>query len=292
MKKIVFLGCENSHSAMFINFIKGDEKYKDIEIVGVYSHDETAAKNLSEKFGVPVMSTYDEAVGKVDGIVVTARHGDNHYKYAKPYIAEGMTMFIDKPITVNEEESVQFMRECKQTGVKITGGSCLRFDAWVSEIATDNQSEENGKTLGGYVRCPISLNNPNGGFFFYAQHLVETVQVAFGRNIRSVYAKKSGKTLQVLFHYEDYTVSGTFADECYNSYYVARLTENAVKGKEFTVDGKNPCFKAEWDEFYNILSGANQVASYQDFISPVYVMNAIARAMESGKEETVKEYEV
>ena len=292
MKKIVFLGCENSHSAMFINFIKGDEKYKDIEIVGVYSHDETAAKNLSEKYGVPVMSTYDEAVGKVDGIVVTARHGDNHYKYAKPYIAEGMTMFIDKPITINEEESVQFMRECKQTGVKITGGSCLRFDAWVSEIATDNQSEENGKTLGGYVRCPISLNNPNGGFFFYAQHLVETVQVAFGRNIRSVYAKKSGKTLQVLFHYEDYTVSGTFADECYNSYYVARLTENAVKGKEFTVDGKNPCFKAEWDEFYNILSGSNQVASYQDFISPVYVMNAIARAMESGKEETVKEYEV
>ena len=46
MKRIVFLGCENSHSAMFINFIKGDEKYNDIEILGVYSHDENAAKNL------------------------------------------------------------------------------------------------------------------------------------------------------------------------------------------------------------------------------------------------------
>lgn len=287
MKKIVFLGCENSHSAMFINFIKGDEKYNDIEILGVYSHDETAAKNLGEKCGVPVMKSYDEAVGKADGVVITARHGDNHYKYAKPYIQSGVTMFIDKPITINEEESVAFMQECKKAGVKITGGSCLRFDAWVSEIAKENESEAGGKTLGGYVRCPISLGNPNGGFFFYAQHLVETVQVAFGRNVKSVYAKNSGKTLQVLFHYDNYTVSGTFVDESYNSYYVARLTENEVKGKEFTVDGKNPCFKAEWDEFYNILSGGEQVANYQDFIAPVFVMNAIVRSMESGKEEKI-----
>ena len=73
---------------------------------------------------------------------------------------------------------------------------------------------------------------------------------------------------------------------------MARLTENTVKGQEFTVDGKNPCFKAEWDEFYNILSGAEQVATYQDFISPVFVMNAIFRSMESGKEETVNTYQI
>ena len=292
MKKIVFLGCENSHSAMFIGFIKSDEKYKDVEILGVYSHDEAAAKSLNEKYGVPVMSTYDEAVGKVDGIVVTARHGDNHYKYAKPYIEKGITMFIDKPITIDEKEALEFMQECKKVGVKITGGSCLRFDAWVSEIARDTQREEDGKTFGGYVRCPISLNNPHGGFFFYAQHLVESVQVAFGRYPKSVYAKKSGKTIQTLFNYEDYTVNGTFADGSYSSYYMARLTENSVKGKEFTVNGENPCFKAEWDEFYTILSGGEQVANYKDFIAPVFVMNAIVRSIESGNEELVKEYEV
>ena len=292
MKKIVFLGCENSHSAMFLNFIQNDEKYNDIEVLGVYSNDETASKNLSEKYGVPVMATYDEAVGKVDGVVITARHGDNHYKYAKPYIQAGATLFLDKPITIDEEESLELMRKCKKEGVKITGGSCLRFDAWVSEIANDNIATEGGATLGGFVRCPISLENPNGGFFFYAQHLVETVQVAFGRNVKSVYAKKSGKTLQVLFHYEEYVVCGTFVNESYNSYYVARLTENSVKGKEFTVDGKNPCFKAEWDEFYNLLSGAEQVASYHGFIAPVFVMNAIFRSMESGKEEEVREYEI
>jgi len=33
------------------------------------------------------MKNYDDAVGKVDSVIITARHGDNHYKYAKPYLA-------------------------------------------------------------------------------------------------------------------------------------------------------------------------------------------------------------
>lgn len=292
MKKIVFLGCENSHSAMFLEFIKNNEKYKDIEVLGVYSHDKTASEKLAEKYSVKAMESYDEAVDKVDGIVITARHGDKHYKYAKPYMKTGVTMFIDKPITVSEEEAVAFMQECKASGVKITGGSCLRFDAWVKELCKDNKEQEDGATLGGIVRCPISINNPNGGFFFYAQHLVETVGVIFGKYPQSVHAYRNGKTLTVVFRYPTYDVMGVFVDESYQCYYAAQVTNNNVKGAQFTVDGKNPCFAMEFDEFYEILSGKEQVASYQDFIAPVFVMNAIFRSMESGKEEKVKEYEI
>ena len=292
MKRIIFLGCENSHSTMFINYIRNNEKYKDVEILGVYSNDEQASQRVGERYNVPVLSSYDEMVNKVDGVVITARHGDLHYKYAKPYIQKGMTIFIDKPITINEEEAVAFMRECKEAEVKITGGSCLRFEEWVQELANDNLNEENGKTIGGFVRCPVSLGNVNGGFFFYAQHLVETVQVAFGSDIKSVYAKKSGKTLQVLFHYDDYTICGTYADECYKSYYVARLTDTTVKSKGFALESASPCFKAGFEEFFDILAGGEQKTTYQKFILPVFVMNAIYRSMESGKEEKIKEYEV
>lgn len=292
MKKIVFLGCENSHSTMFMSYMRRNEKYKDIEIVGVYSNIEQSMQNVSKNYNVPMLSSFDEAVGKVDGVVITSRHGDLHFKYAKPYIQEGVTIFIDKPITINEEEAVAFMKECKQRGAKITGGSCLRFEEWVKELASDNENEENGKTIGGFVRCPISLGNVNGGFFFYAQHLVETVQVAFGSDIKSVYAKLSGKTLQVLFHYDNYTVCGTYADECYKSYYVARLTDTAVKAKEFALESASPCFKAGFEEFFDILYGAEQKTTYQKFILPVFIMNAIYRSMQSGKEEVVKEYEV
>ena len=127
MKKIAILGCENSHANTFLGFIRDDEKYKDIEVVGVYSHNENASKKLNETFGVPVLSSYDEAVGKVDGLIVTARHGDNHYKYAKPYIESGIPMFIDKPITIDEDEAISFMQECREAGVRVTGGSsCVK----------------------------------------------------------------------------------------------------------------------------------------------------------------------
>ena len=166
MKKIVILGCENSHANSFLNFIRDEEKYKDVEVIGVYSHEREAAEKLSEEYGVKVMDDYAEAVGKVDGVIVTARHGDNHYKYAKPYLSSGVPMFIDKPITVSEDEAIEFMKACRDNGVRITGGSSLKHTEVVKQLKDDYNEEEEGKTIGGFFRAPLNLNNRHGGFFF------------------------------------------------------------------------------------------------------------------------------
>ena len=89
MKRIAILGCENSHAATFLDFIFNTEDYKDIEVVGVYSNEPEASKALNEKFGVPILNDYKDAVGKIDGLIITARHGDLHYEYARPYIESG-----------------------------------------------------------------------------------------------------------------------------------------------------------------------------------------------------------
>jgi hypothetical protein len=51
-------------------------------------------------------------------------------------------------------------------------------------------------------------------------------------------------------------------------------------------------FKSEFDEFYALLNGTESPVSYRDFISSVFVMNAIVRSLESGKEEKINTYEV
>lgn len=292
MKRIVFLGCENSHSAMFINFIKNDSQYSDIEIVGVYSCDKEAAEKLAEKYDVPVLNCYSDAVGKVDGIVVTARHGDNHLKYALPYLSKDMVVFMDKPITVSESDALEFAKTCIKNGVKVTGGSSCRFVSFVKELKNDAENKIGGETIGGFVRCPMSINNVNGGLFFYAQHLVEMVGEIFGRYPISVKSYLNGKKLTVVFRYEHYDVIGLFVDESYSCYYAMRIVENDVKGSTFSVTGSNPCFKEEFDEFYRVLSGEKQVADFKDFIAPVFVMNAIQRSLDSGNEEKVREFSV
>lgn len=293
MKNIVILGCENSHANTFLNFIKDNAKYKGVKVIGVYSEDIEASKKLQDKFGVPVMNSYDELVGQVDGIIVTARHGKNHYKYAKPYIASGVPMFIDKPVTVDGEEAVQFMKECKKAKVRITGGSCAVYAKEVKRLKKENLKEVDGKTIGGFVRAPLNMHNVWGGFYFYADHLVSILAEVFGRYPKSVKAFVKDNKITAVVRYEGYDVSTLFFEGDAWTYHAMRVAEKALKLKEIPVVSNDLyCFKKEFDEFYRILMGGRQKVSYKDFIATVFIIDAINESIVTGEEVMVKEYDI
>jgi predicted dehydrogenase len=203
MFKIAILGCENSHADGFLKAIR-DENLADIQVMGVYSSFPGEAEDLHETFGVPVMENYDDLVGQLDGLIITARHGANHYKYAKPYLNDGIPMFIDKPITVSEEEAREFFKEITTRGIPVCGGSSVKHADYIQELKTLVASGEKGKVVGGYVRMPLDINSEHGGFFFYAQHLVQSVCEIFGYYPKAVRACRSGDQITCVFRYEDY----------------------------------------------------------------------------------------
>ena len=291
MKKIAILGCENSHADAFLDFIYHTESYRDVEVVGVYSNEPEAAKKLNEKYGVKILKNYTDAKGNVDGIVITARHGALHYEYAKPYIESGIPMFIDKPVTISESEAVEFMQTLKSHGVRVSGGSSLKHDVGVKLLKLDRECNTDGNTTGGFVKAPINMVNAYGGFYFYAPHLVEVVSEIFGRYPTSVLAKVNGDEIEVKFNYGNYTVDSLFIEQKYE-YYACRYAEGTVKGFTLESTKENNWFRSEFDEFYGILNGAPSPVSYEDFISSVFVMNAIERSINSGKEEKVNGFTV
>ena len=212
MYKVAILGCENSHANQFLNHVLVEKKCNDIEFVGVYSDDKEAAQKLHDEFGVYVADSCDEFVGKVDGIVITARHGDNHYKYAKPYMQSGIPMFIDKPITVSEEDAIALAKDIKDNNVKFCGGSmCVFFDGVLKAKEEITKNPED-KILSGLVRAPLNLNNEYGGFFFYSQHLVEMMTVLFGCYPKSLKAYKNDRIITVIVRYEDYDIIAEYTD--------------------------------------------------------------------------------
>ena len=290
MKKIVILGCENSHADRFLKFLSSDEAFADIQVIGVYSEEREEADKLRDAYGVPVMEDYAEAVGKVDGVIVTARHGANHYKYAKPYIASGVPMFIDKPITTDTAEAIAFMRELKAAGVRVTGGSSLRIAPEVQMLAEEAKAEVGGKSVGGSVRAPLDPDPAYGGFWFYSQHLVEMVGEIFGRYPEAVRAFPKGMYTTVLFRYEGFDVTGLFSEKSWQ-YHVARYAEKASHAIDVTSRG-NEWFPVELRLFASLLAGGEQVMSYEDFIAPVFVIDAIIRSLESGEEELVNKFEL
>ena len=286
MHKIAILGCENSHADNFLGIIKNS--YTDIDVLGVYSYDEEASKRLNEKYGVYIAKSYDEFVGKVDGIIITARDGRNHYKYAKPYIKSGIPMFVDKPITSDEVEAVEFMKELRDNGCRVSGGSSCVHAPLVKELAEKLAEKSPEKVYGGFLRAPISLVNDYGNFFFYSQHLVQVMQTIYGYYPKSVKAYQNGNVLSVTVRYENYDVALQYTDGDWR--YVATLSyEKNFEGGLYSVgpDESN----AEFAEFYNILTGGEQHQSYRDFIAPVAVLCAIDRSMRSGNEELVNPVE-
>ena len=287
MKKIVMLGCENSHADTFLTIMQNNpDKYRDIEVIGVYSEETEAMERVCASFGVPAMKTFDEAVGIADGVVITARHGGKHYPYARPYLATGVPMFIDKPITVDEEEAIRFMGECREAGVRITGGSCCKYAAEITDMKTKINPEE---IRGGLVRAPINMENPYGGFFFYSQHLVEMLGELFGLYPRSVRAHRAGNNVNVVFSYDGYDVTGLYTEFSW-LYFVSVALNGQTLASDATIG--TDCFTRELDEFCDLLRGGKQTVTYDDFIAPVFTLNAIHRSLESGQEEAVRAYTV
>ena len=291
MKKLVILGCENSHANAFLDLITQEPEFAHLEVIGVYSEDAEAARKLQETYGVPVMAAAHEAAGQVDGVIITARHGCLHYAYAKPYIASGVPMFVDKPITVSEEEAIAFMGELKKRGVPATGGSLLRFHSIVRQVRQAFAENVDGNTVGGIVRAPLQPDSPYGGFYFYAQHLVEMVMEIFGRYPRAVQVSvDEGQNRTVLFHYEGFTVTGLYTNGG-SQYYAVRFSRKGCQGGPVNTNFGD-AQREEFREFAHLLQGGEMELGYGELIAPVFVMNAIERAAVSGRIEPVCYVEV
>ena len=291
MKKVVILGCENSHADSFLSIIKDHPEFNEISVIGVYSEDESAMQELSEKYGVYKMQALDEFSDKVDGVIITARHGAKHYEYAKPYIKKGAIFYIDKPITITEEEGLEFMSVLKENGIKICGGSICKHDDFVKEIKAKRESGE--RFLGGFARAPYQPNSVHGGYFFYGQHLVEIICEMFGRFPKSVAVTKNdvANTINVTFKYDNYDVLGVYVDNNYEYFGVVHTEKDIKCSKVFTTCYKE-CSYREFKEYFDLIMGKTNGADYKEFISPVFIMNAIFRAINTGKEQKINEIEI
>jgi len=269
--KIAILGTENSHAYAFASLIKNDPKYADIEIVGVYGYDAEANKKLIDEGLVPYAAKNPhEFLGKVDGIMVTARHGDHHHEYAMPYIKAGIPAFIDKPFTVGMYKAAELINAARKSGALLCGGSSLKYMDEAKPLA---RFAKKYKPVGGNVTAPINMVNPYGGFYFYAQHLIEILFTVFGTDIKSVYAKGHGSEnrISVIFDYGDFDVTAQF----YDSYeYTATVyaKEGSLRGSTMDV---TYCYGLELDAFVNMVKSGKMPHDYDSLVKPLKLMHFI-----------------
>lgn len=284
--KIAILGTENSHAYAFANLVKNNAKYKDVEIVGVYGYDENANKKLVDEGLVSyVAKDPHEFVGKVDGIMVTARHGDHHHEYALPYVKAGIPAFIDKPFTVELEKAYELVNAAKESGALLCGGSSLKF---VPEYEPLTRFAKANPPVGGYVTAPVNMVNDYANFYFYSQHLVESMFTIFGSDVKSVYASCPDLTknrISLIFNYGDFDVTGLF----YSSYdYTAGVySKKGCLTAKSESSNAHKWYEAELDEFLTMVANQQMPHSYEALLKPVQLLHAIEESYTQKKEVEV-----
>lgn len=281
--KIAILGTENSHAYAFAQLIKEMPKYADVEIIGVYGYDQAANQRLIYEGLVPYAAqSPDEFLNKADGILVTARHGDHHHEYALPYVKKGIPAFIDKPFTVDLTKANELLLAVRESGALLCGGSSLKYLDEMNGLARFCKSSN---VVGGNVTAPINMVNEYGGFYFYAQHLIEILFSVFGTGIHSVFAKSHGdeNRVSVIFDYGSFDVTAQFYD-CYTYSATVFAKEGCRHADAADV---TYCYEKELDDFVNMVRSGEMPHDYESLVKPLKLMHCIEESYLHKKEVPV-----
>lgn len=286
MKKfrIGIIGTENSHADGFVNLINkpdenGNLRYPDCHVTLVYGHYPEASQKLVDELGADaVASSIEEMVNNVDAVMVTARDGKFHYEFVKPFIEAGIPAFIDKPFTVNPEEAKELIALAKEKNVPLCGGSSLKFADAIEEMS-EYVKETGDAILGGNVVAPLYIDSEYGGFFFYASHLTEMTLEVFGYNPCSISAFRNKAGVCAIINYDNFSVSNHFNQATW-LYSVSAYTADHLEQKKIDL---SMAASKECDAFVEMLRTGKMAQTYEQLVIPVYYMNAVKKAYETGE---------
>ncbi len=199
--RIGIIGATTSHVSAFaglINDPEGKGIYERCQVVGVYvggmpDNDGSwprigeQVKWLKER-KIAFYDTIEEMLPHVDGILLESIDGRPHLEQAKPVIAAGKPLFIDKPMAASLADVIEIFRLAEEKNVPVFSASSLRY---VSGYQKMRNATPLGKIYGCEATSPCALNDKHPDLFWYGVHGVESLFTIMGPGCKSVSRTKA-----------------------------------------------------------------------------------------------------
>ena len=99
----------------------------DCELVGVVDNDPVRAAEVAAALGVKAYSDHRELIGTVDAVSVVVPT-QYHHAVARDFLAAGVHVLIEKPITVTVEEADDLIALADKNGLVFQAGHLERFN--------------------------------------------------------------------------------------------------------------------------------------------------------------------
>jgi len=274
--KVGIIGTTTSHVPAFtgaINDPKAEGVLAEVEVVAGFmggikdnpsswDRREKFAQGLREK-GCTIYDTIEEMLQHVDAVLLEEVDGRPHLEWAKPVIAAGKPLFIDKPMAGSLADVVEIFRLAKEAGVPCFSSSSLRY---MSAFQEARRGEPFGKALKCTARGPMSIEPHHPDLFWYGIHGCEILFTVMGTGCKTVTRVEEKKVVGV---WEDGR-EGTFLGEKGYTAEIEGTKSSGTVGKyegykplvveicKFFKTGKPPIAEAETLEIYTFMDAADE----------------------------------
>jgi hypothetical protein len=276
--KIGIVDLDTSHPAAWIPI----ERELGHQIAGVFDagavHPRGYAETFAAEHKIPrVFASIDEMVAHVDCAIIHSCDWDTHMTSARPFIDAGKAVLIDKPVSGNRRDLLQF-RSWAQQGARITGGSSLRFCVEARQwLATP--PAERGTPHTAMCGCAVDEFN-------YGIHAYSMLAGILGAGAHSVQHLGAGPQRRVLVRYADghcgIVVIGATA--AWLPFYATAVTERSVMQ---IVADNGKLYRALLEATLPFLAGETDQAplSPEDWLAPEIWALAARRSWMNGDRE-------
>ncbi len=217
--RLGMIGLDTSHVIAFTSHLNNPNNKTGCRVVAGYSGGspdmpasadrvEKFTQQLRDKHGLEIVDTIEELCEKVDGILLESVDGRPHLEQARPVIAAGKPLFIDKPMAASLADVIEIFRLAKQHNVPCWSSSSARYGEGIAG-ARDNQ--ELGEVVGCDVFGSSGWAEHHPDLYLYGIHAVEPLFAVMGTGCQSVRRIKTDGTDMVVGVWEGGRI-GTFRD--------------------------------------------------------------------------------
>jgi len=177
--------------------LRRDPAFGDARVVSWWGQDAQQAQLWARRAGVEtVAATNHDQAHAVDAALICTWHGQDHAALARPYLAAGKPVFIDKPLTESAPEAADLAALAERNGTFLFTSSPWRWSPAVVGLREDLHE------LGELCACAVTGPDLHGPYF-YTVHLVETALSLFGPGVTSVRAVETPRARVVIASYPD-----------------------------------------------------------------------------------------
>jgi hypothetical protein len=191
------IGCDTSHVVAFTQLLrdpKATGELTEMKIVAAFpggspdirSSQENVKKYTDRLRGmdVEIVDSIDELLKKVDAVLLESVDGRPHLAQARPVIAAGKPLFIDKPMAASLADAMEIFRLAREKKVPCFSASSVRF-------SSGYQAVRNGTAAFGEVRSctawsPMEIEPHHPDLFWYGIHGVEGLFTIMGPGCKTV----------------------------------------------------------------------------------------------------------